>query len=301
MAKSIFVNVGPFEMIVNIYPVRQLLFRHLGALDVAKVICAARLEEAVGEKEKERFLNPLRDLFTDAELLEIQEVISEGAAITIWGCDLERLFERSGDESEYVDKQQSSVRLHLAITTFPAPPVRNTLGKSPKGGRQFKLSSFKKNSVTLPGKWEPWTYAPTCLSSEPSERLKLNTPDISSTLIEIPYDFGIEIRSYFSRLLVPSAGILKVMHYGSEDPETRCPCHSHDLQYVNLHESPLVINQSLSNCWSQELGIDSTPPNPWPKGVFKLQCRQTETAFENVYTYPSFRYDRYMMPIRADQ
>jgi hypothetical protein len=156
MAKSVFENGGPFEMVVNIYPVRQLLFRLLGALDVAKVIFAARLEEAVGEKEKERFLNPLRDLFTDAELLEIQEMMSEGAAITIWGCDLKRLFERSADESEYVDKQQSSVELHLAITVFPASPAQDTSGKSLGGGMQFKSGSFKKNSAMLLGKWEPW-------------------------------------------------------------------------------------------------------------------------------------------------
>jgi hypothetical protein len=305
MAKSMLAKVGTFEMVVKIYPLRQLLFCHLGALDVARVIDAARLQGAVGKKERERFLNPLRDLFTDAELLGLQEMMNDGAAITLWGSNLKRFLERTEDQSCYMDKHQSSAELNLAITAFPAHPFEANSSMRAKESWRFKSSLFREHTITLPGEWEPWAYAPPWLStgseSYPSERLKLNTPDRASSLIEIPYDFALESRSYFSRMLIPSAGVLKVMQYGSGDPETHCPCHNHHMQYVNLQESGLVLHQSHSKCWSQDpLVADGSLPGSWPKGIFKLLYRQTKTIPENGFTFPRFRYDRYMMQIRAD-
>jgi hypothetical protein len=297
MANSVFMNVGPFQMIVNAYPIRKMLFRHLGALDVAKVICAAKLEEVVGEKEKEKFLNPLRDLFTDAELSDVRKMINEGAAITLWGSDLKRLFERVGDQSGYRDKHQSSVGLHLAITAFPVPRVKTASNKSLQRRRQSVSSSFKKHPISLPGLWQLWTYS----AEDPSERSKSNTPDSSSTLTEIPYDFAIERNSYFSRMLLPSADILNLFRYGDEDPGTSCPCHSDDLQYVNLHQSPHLLKQPVRTCWSSEIGMTNGPfSSAWPARVFKLHFRQSKTTADS-WSFPQFRYDRYMMQIRTDE
>jgi hypothetical protein len=79
----------------------------------------------VGKKEREKFLSPLRDLITEADLFDLQEMINEGAAITLWSSNLKRFLERMEDQSCYMGKHQSSAELNLAITAFPTHPTQS--------------------------------------------------------------------------------------------------------------------------------------------------------------------------------
>lgn len=142
-------------------------------------------------------------------------MINEGAAIMWWCSNLKRFLERTEGQSCPMDKHQRSAELDLAITAFPTHPLKTNSSISLKESWPFKSSSFKEHTVILPGQWGVWAYATPWLStgseSYPSERSKLNILDSSSSLIEILYDFALESRSYFSRMLIPSAGVLTVM------------------------------------------------------------------------------------------
>lgn len=106
-----------FNKILPTYPIRKQPFHHLGAFDVSKFIYAAKVDDVVGNREKEYFLNPMRDLFTDSELRGLQGMISDELAIVVWGKNLKHLFDRVKDPMRYLrDRLAQTARCdHLYV------------------------------------------------------------------------------------------------------------------------------------------------------------------------------------------
>jgi hypothetical protein len=85
----------------------------LGAFDVAKLIYTTNTHCVLDGAEKRHFLNPLRDIFTDAELKHIREMVKNGDILAIWGYELRRLFNRVHRVASYASEQDSRTKTHL--------------------------------------------------------------------------------------------------------------------------------------------------------------------------------------------
>jgi hypothetical protein len=109
--------------ILRARPIRKRIFTHLGAFDVAKLIYASKIHCLLDANEIQQFLNPLRDIFTDAELKNIREMVRNGDILTIWGYDLRRLFDRVKRVASYTTKEDSSTRIHLWVGGGSLIPV----------------------------------------------------------------------------------------------------------------------------------------------------------------------------------
>ena len=86
-------------MVFRIYECRQSLHTGLCALDVARLLQAVDEEQLVGQRERTKYLNPMRDLFTDNELLQFQNDLAqmEDHRVVIWGPDLAEFLRRVPD------------------------------------------------------------------------------------------------------------------------------------------------------------------------------------------------------------
>jgi hypothetical protein len=93
--------------------IRKRIFAHLGAFDVAKLIHATNIHSLLDAKEKQHFLNPLRDIFTDTELVVIRDMVKNGDILTIWGYELKRLFQRVRRVASYTSEDDSKRTSHL--------------------------------------------------------------------------------------------------------------------------------------------------------------------------------------------
>lgn len=154
-----------FNEIILTYPIRKQLFNHLSAFSVSKFIYAAKLDDVARDTEKEYFLNPLRDLFTDAELSDLQGIVSDELAIVVWGKDLKHLFDRVKDPMRY---GTDSRKLQVAITPM------------------YSTGTTSSTDCELPGTW----------FSNPAKcfpKIKTNTPDCTARLTHLcmtDYDEG---------------------------------------------------------------------------------------------------------------
>ena len=92
-------NFGMFKELFNVYPIRQSLLTSLSAIDVASLLQVIGAEYDIGSHERAKYLNPMRDLFTDEELLKLQQDMAEmeDHHIVIWGTDLEEFLRRTPD------------------------------------------------------------------------------------------------------------------------------------------------------------------------------------------------------------
>jgi hypothetical protein len=78
-----------FNSLITSYAIRSGLFSHLTPYSIASILNIIKLGDVVGPEEKLRFLNPMRLLFTDHELIEVTQRIAKDHAIILWGNDLE--------------------------------------------------------------------------------------------------------------------------------------------------------------------------------------------------------------------
>jgi hypothetical protein len=92
---------------------RKCLFTHLGAFDVAKFVHATNIHSLLNSHEKQQFLNSLRDIFTDAELKAIREMVKSGDILAIWGYDLKRLFNRVRCVASHSSTDDSRRQTHV--------------------------------------------------------------------------------------------------------------------------------------------------------------------------------------------
>jgi hypothetical protein len=142
--------------------IRARIFAHLGAFDVAKFIHATKNHFLLDADEKQHFLNPLRDIFTDNELKYIREMIKNGDIIAIWGYELRRLFDRVHRVTSYASEEDSRTKTHLWMGGGSLIPV------------------------TLPGNWA----TPTVKNNVRYPlQLKANTPDPLLLIGQVDWQF----------------------------------------------------------------------------------------------------------------
>lgn len=70
--------------LLSLYPVRMALFPHLGAFEIAALLALCNAREALGPADQ-KYLDFRRDLFTDHELSEIEELAMGGRHVILLG------------------------------------------------------------------------------------------------------------------------------------------------------------------------------------------------------------------------
>lgn len=128
--------------------IRTAIFVHLGAFDVPKLIYTTNTHCVLDGAEKRHFLNPLRDIFTDAELKHIREMVKNGDILAIWGYELRRLFDRVHRVASYASEQDSRTKTHLWMgggSLIPGILPGNWITPSTKTHMRYPLQ-LKKNT-----------------------------------------------------------------------------------------------------------------------------------------------------------
>jgi len=140
-----------FLKIVQAYHVRQYIFAHLTATEAARLVHATKIGNLIGQQERSRVLNPMRNLFTDDELDAIDSQLASNPDhhVIIIGRDLENLYARV----ENAGKLDSGIPLLLSIveTTIREHSTLSTLGVGHLTGIEKELRAYPTTS--LPGKW----------------------------------------------------------------------------------------------------------------------------------------------------
>jgi hypothetical protein len=140
-----------FLKIVQAYHVRQYIFAHLTATEAARLVHATKIGNLVGQQERSRVLNPMRNLFTDDELDAIDSQLASNPDhhVIIIGRDLEDLYARV----ENAGKLDSGIPLLLSIveTTIRGHSTLSTPGVGHLMGSEKELRAYPTTS--LPGKW----------------------------------------------------------------------------------------------------------------------------------------------------
>jgi hypothetical protein len=79
-----------FRTLFTLYPIRESLLGSLSAIDVARLLRALGEENVISGRDRARYLNPMRDLFNDKDLLEMQQDLATMVDhhIVFWGFDL---------------------------------------------------------------------------------------------------------------------------------------------------------------------------------------------------------------------
>jgi hypothetical protein len=140
-----------FLELVQAYHVRQYIFAHLTATEAARLVHATKIGNLIGQQERSRVLNPMRNLFTDDELdaIDLQLASNPDHHVIIIGRDLEDLYARVEDAG----KLDSGIPLLLSIveTTIRGKSTRSTPGVGHLTGGEKELRAYPTTS--LPGKW----------------------------------------------------------------------------------------------------------------------------------------------------
>jgi hypothetical protein len=140
-----------FLKIVQAYHVRQYIFAYLTATEAAKLVHATKIGNLIGQQERSRALNPMRNLFTDDELDAIDSQLASNPDhhIIIIGRDLEDLYARV----ENAGKLDSGIPLLLSIveTTIRGHRPLPTPGIGHLTGNEKELRAYPTSS--LPGEW----------------------------------------------------------------------------------------------------------------------------------------------------
>jgi hypothetical protein len=142
-----------FFKIVRAYHIRQYIFPHLTATEAAKLIDATNIVHLIGPQERSRVLNPMRNLFTDDELREVDSQLASDPNhhVLVVGRDLENLYARV----ENANKLDSGIPLLLSIVeattrrVYYSNPAAMTGLDGLKPGREWCAVS----TTHLPGEW----------------------------------------------------------------------------------------------------------------------------------------------------
>jgi hypothetical protein len=142
-----------FLKIVRAYHIRQFIFPHLTATEAAKLIRATQIDNLVGPQERSKVLNPMRNLFTDHELGEIDAQLASDPNhhILVVGRDLENLYARVED----ADKLDTGIPLLLSIveaTTHRISFSSNSFTTTPQGS-ELRSEWRAVSTRDLPGEW----------------------------------------------------------------------------------------------------------------------------------------------------
>ena len=107
-----------FLKIVRAYHIRQYIFPHLTATEAARLIYATWIGPLIGQQERSRVLNPMRNLFTDDELDDIKSQLENepNHHVLAVGRDLENLYARV----ENPEKLDSGIPLQISIVEATA-------------------------------------------------------------------------------------------------------------------------------------------------------------------------------------
>lgn len=95
--------------LLSCYPIRKQIVQGLSAYDVAKLLHVLGDKLSVlgdklsdfGEEERAAYLNPLRDIFANDEMLDLKDKVGKGFEITLIGRDLRWWVERLQDVQGY--------------------------------------------------------------------------------------------------------------------------------------------------------------------------------------------------------
>jgi hypothetical protein len=140
-----------FLKIVQAYHVRQYIFAHLTATEAARLVYATKIGNLIGQQERSRVLNPMRNLFTDDELDAIDSQLASNPDhhIIVIGRDLEDLYARV----ENAGKLDSGIPLLLSIveTTIRGHSTLPMPGMGHLTGNEKELRAYATSS--LPGRW----------------------------------------------------------------------------------------------------------------------------------------------------
>jgi hypothetical protein len=142
-----------FLKIVRAYHIRQYIFPHLTATEAAKLIQATNIGNLIGPQERSRVLNPMRNLFTDDELREIDSQLASDPNhhVLVVGRDLENLYARV----ENANKLDSGIPLLLSIVEATTRRVYSSNASAMTGPDGLKpRAEWRAVSTTnLPGEW----------------------------------------------------------------------------------------------------------------------------------------------------
>jgi hypothetical protein len=142
-----------FLKIIRAYHIRQCIFLHLTATEAAKLIHSTNIGNLIGQQERSRVLNPMRNLFTDDELTEIdlQLASDPDRHVLVVGRDLENLYARV----ENADKLDSGIPLLLSIVEATTCRVyySNTSAMAELDGLRPGSEWRVVSTTNLPGEW----------------------------------------------------------------------------------------------------------------------------------------------------
>jgi hypothetical protein len=140
-----------FLKIVQAYHIRQYIFAHLTATEAARLVHATKIGNLIGQQERSRVLNPMRNLFTDDELdaIDLQLASNPDHYVIIIGRDLEDLYARV----ENAGKLDSGIPLLLSVveTTIRGHSTPSTPAVVHPTGSEKELHA--RPTTSLPGKW----------------------------------------------------------------------------------------------------------------------------------------------------
>ena len=147
-----------FTTLLTVYPIRESLLGSLSAIDVARLLRALGEEKEISGRVRARYLSPLRDLFTDQQLLKMQHDLAnlEDHHIVFWGWDLieflqgvpENLHRPDGRKLELWMTQVTTQRAHwMAKPEGSEGPWWIT--------EDTALHLARRPKIDIPGEW--WT------------------------------------------------------------------------------------------------------------------------------------------------
>lgn len=127
-----------FETLFASYPIRQSLLTNLSPIQVARLLRAIGEDHSVGPQERAKYLNPMRNLFTDKELLKMQHDLAKMVDhhIVIWGNDLEEFLRGVPENLDHPDRYVK--KLELWITQVST-----------------QRAEARQPNIEIPGEW--WT------------------------------------------------------------------------------------------------------------------------------------------------
>jgi hypothetical protein len=148
--------------VFRIYQCRQSLYTDLCATEVARLLQAVNEGYITGPRERAKYLNPMRDLFTDSELLQMQNDLAkmEDHRVVIWGPDLAEFLQRV----PYAGVTPDGKRLELWITEVST----KSSNRFAEDGfeRCFSAKDWVRNDHVKDGKYGPrieipgeWSYS----------------------------------------------------------------------------------------------------------------------------------------------
>lgn len=138
---------------------RQNLYANLGALDVARLLQAVDEEGLAGPRERAKYLNPMRDLFTDNELLKLQNNLAqaEDHCVVIWGPDLAKFLRRVPDANATPHRKILDLWImevsRKSAEFLKTAGFKGQLSEDQWGMAQPQRGNKRGPMIEIPGEW----------------------------------------------------------------------------------------------------------------------------------------------------